>query len=1307
MPSNVLQISVVKLTAGDRFALWHTSTVNKAFPVVEINIVSSNPTLQEALDTSDVPKDQEQAVAVERLKAALEESEWIDSVEVEDFLLKVTFGSGTTDFDLFIDNNNAFGPDGDFVTPPTLNGISFVKVIDPSGLIIDEGNDPYNNFGPVLIPNIRIDKVTHQIVTFAGYTLRDTNVAANSDLVVESKIDFTSAIALTTGIDSIKFFFGWIEKDAKAYMLPNDYTIDVNNFKDFYQDSVTQFVVDTPASMGNSDMKHVQPKWGQTGYANLEDNGSNQFTLTYTHLIPFIPNEENFELDNYNIPDILDGGKSIKPIFQIDIITDRASNAPEQSTSRQDLNNFFDKGSIGFFNAVFQTGEKYFSITDSSFILNNGSNEVDVIDSTRDTLVSFTVEMDDQSTPFTVNDEVMFAIQDIDIATSEKAKSSTFIENQNRDFVTVNCTGTPSSSSVTDFSVGNRINNFKAEIDATDSWKVNCSATIPQLTVTGFYAMKAAVTRAGSLGFPTAQNLYLQNQVAESGADESVIAMDFWDTTAARTDFNFYLHWQTNESKLSGTFNEVKSFVEDHCAVKYRVVNSDSTNTLLQSFTSKIVGRDTGIIYEQYNFDIVNGSVFSRNWNLEQQFQNEVTFTPNYGFETGKDEYFINHAFQIDESWQGVEDMVIEWAAIYNQTLDDGTEVTFSTYRQSPDFQIGSKDQTKNSIDEPQALNPSGTVEFFDYTGGVIGDKVAKIIEDDSAKTLVRYTFEEDNLDDLKAIPATPLDYTFLRSSKKEGNLTGYLDLVPEGGTVNERWRFHNFEDNTPSFWESVTGHADQGYAKIQRLDIDTAIIEAVINGSKFKNEFDSIPNCYNFSARLDKVQTNPAVLDPDSDIYVIIDTGSFSGVTSAGTSEDRVNNWFLDYVRQTRAAGNDFVGNLYKIYPQTSTMSTTNAKYSNERWLGYTTCCLENEDNIDFANPLGFVGDIGDQAENRRYSYVSGITTCMRAIDINDNTYVDTNNLISNTLNYYYSSFFDNDGGTITHKEFFIDSFSRLNNSITFTGVSNRGVINLDTNYNVVKYQYTAAGGEAPVNPNYDKNLLTFQGINNDYTFDFGSGPEVITPSKKCLFIPFIDDTSGIIGGPQGDAQGYSVFNGNANLRGTFETTALNEIVAVAPDTVPTWTYEQDYTFYLNNLIPSLEKTGVIVYAPNGGASRTTNVACGLLGATHLQILRALKGANITFEEMKESTFLEHYDQNLIPSQIFNSLALLDADTGIGSGNNLQDNTPSTGFNNLENNGVTAVLNFGDYATGQGFIGNIDQDTFNSQITGAINELS
>ncbi len=227
-------------------------------------------------------------------------------------------------------------------------------------------------------------------------------------------------------------------------------------------------------------MNHTSPKWGQYGEAQIYDYGvDNQYQIRFNHYIPFLPREDDYDLLNYTIPEDVNGGKSLKPIFQIDIINDKAANAPEQSTSRVDLTNFFDKGSIGFYDQVFQTGEKFYSLTEGSLVFNNGSSDVDKIDSSRDTTVSFTIEMDDGTTPFTSTDEIILHIQDVNLVTSEQGKRKTFTDNQRYDKVRVSTNNAAGSST--------RITQFKAEIDNDDNTKINCEATIPKLQVTDFY----------------------------------------------------------------------------------------------------------------------------------------------------------------------------------------------------------------------------------------------------------------------------------------------------------------------------------------------------------------------------------------------------------------------------------------------------------------------------------------------------------------------------------------------------------------------------------------------------------------------------------------------------------------------------------------------------------------------------------------------------------------------------------------------------------------------------------------------------
>ena len=268
----------------------------------------------------------------------------------------------------------------------------------------------------------------------------------------------------------------------------------------------------------------------------------------------------------------VNGGKSLKPIFQIDIVSDKAANAAEQSTSRVDLTDFFDRGSIGFYDQVFQTGEKFYSLSEGSLVFNNGTDDVDKIDSSRDTKINFTIEMDDGSTPFTVSDEIILHIQDVNLVTTEAGKRKTFLDNQNYDSVLVNTDTTPGNST--------RITQFKAEIDNLDNTKINCEAIIPKLEVTDFYNLWCSVSRDYTNTTPlmTAQNIYLQSEVAEAGGDESVIYMDFFNTQAQTKFFNFYPHWQADSAEIGFAFNHVKYEIEDHLAARYRVVNEDADN---------------------------------------------------------------------------------------------------------------------------------------------------------------------------------------------------------------------------------------------------------------------------------------------------------------------------------------------------------------------------------------------------------------------------------------------------------------------------------------------------------------------------------------------------------------------------------------------------------------------------------------------------------------------------------------------------------------------------------------------------------
>ena len=316
----------------------------------------------------------------------------------------------------------------------------------------------------------------------------------------------------------------------------------------------------------------------------------------------------------------------------------------------------------------------------------------DKIDSSRDTTLTFSISGDEN---FTTDAEVILHVIDLDLNSSEAAKRSNYTTNQNYDRVLVQANNTPSSAT--------RITNFKVEIDAVDLSLLNCTATIPKLKVTGFYAIWVSVSKNNST--LSAQNLYLQSEVAESGGDDTVIKMDFYNLQAQTPYFNFFPHWQGDADNITGAFNHVKGSYEDVYACLFRIVNEDAANTILQTFTVSIKSRTTNQVLESVKFNIEDGETISRNYNIPQEHQNKISFTPNYGFEAGKDEYLVNYAFQIGDDWDNIDNIVIEWNAIYEQTLDDGDVVTFSVWRQSKDFEINPYDQTQNTEAEPQTLS--------------------------------------------------------------------------------------------------------------------------------------------------------------------------------------------------------------------------------------------------------------------------------------------------------------------------------------------------------------------------------------------------------------------------------------------------------------------------------------------------------------------------------------------------------------------------------------------------------------------------
>ena len=445
-------------------------------------------------------------------------------------------------------------------------------------------------------------------------------------------------------------------------------------------------------------------------------------------------------------------------------------------------------------------------------------------------------------------------------------------------------------------------------------------------------------------------------------------------------------------------------------------------------------------------------------------------------------------------------------------------------------------------------------------------------------------------------------------------------------------------------------------------------------------------------------------MINLEADVYAVIDTTSFIGSVSAKQAEKLVKQWFLDFVIQSRGTNQEYQGNLYCIYPAGPTFNadTTTTESSGERFMAPYSYLLNNEEQFDFVNmtvPGGTTPSV-----LRNFAYGVGMVTVMRNEDITSNTVVRDDLSTPANINVYFSAFYDDIGGTITHTEHIIDLFDRGGSASSITINETAGVKNIASLAVNLGGKYLTSG----LNPSYNNGSnVVFKGVLNDYSYDFGSGVEVVTPSKDVVFVEYLDDTAG----EAGQAEGYVLRGAGAagDLSSQFERTARQDNVAspvTTGDSIPTYLYQSDYdmfqTIYDNN---DYDSAGTIIYSCNGFVNRTDADNVNVMGATHVSLIRSMKGATIPLDTWRESTFVKHYEDPAI--QGISNYVLLD---GLNDASNYLVNNPnSPSYNDLENKGFQAVVDFGDLATdaNAGTISFITQDEFNSQIQDALTKIN
>ena len=208
MASNTVQISVARLREGD-FLEFKNSAEDQTY---RIDVVASpTPLILEVQDTSDViPVSEEWKVAVERLTEALQKVPIIESVsnEIRDNSTVITIIGD-------VDNNGYTFEDGDG------SRWLFCKSITETG-DVTVGSD-------ALVPSIRIDEITHEIVGPFNYPAKSFP-HGNALTRVKTTIDFT----YLNSFASLGYQFGFVANSTNLF--PNatngNYRIDPTYFTD-------------------------------------------------------------------------------------------------------------------------------------------------------------------------------------------------------------------------------------------------------------------------------------------------------------------------------------------------------------------------------------------------------------------------------------------------------------------------------------------------------------------------------------------------------------------------------------------------------------------------------------------------------------------------------------------------------------------------------------------------------------------------------------------------------------------------------------------------------------------------------------------------------------------------------------------------------------------------------------------------------------------------------------------------------------------------------------------------------------------
>ncbi len=718
--------------------------------------------------------------------------------------------------------------------------ISIVEIINADGTTGGGVGEAQDNIVINSIGLIQLDSTST-----SGGALRDDFYFNNGDNIA-IEIGFNTLDALTNR--KVAFYYNFIEEEDEFYQGQPDLTEE--SFRDTITEKIQKYLVDTSGFGVNTNDKLMQ-----RGELSLIDNGNNNYTLRFELLYyDFLP--EDFVVSSDGVRFQRLRNLLTRFIFRLDVVDEFNSNNIFESTRFQDLTNFFKLCCIGNFGEVFCSSLQDYEL--ESLVNPNTSTSYNPIASNN---YIANIKLGANGSNLAANDIATLHIAQVPNA-SLFDNTKTFLQNINYEKLRLTIQDVVLPTTID----GNNITRAYAVIPrplgTPDYSRLAISFFLEKFALEGQYIIWVSIDKFGQgTNFDRMQSVLLEASEPIPNADVSAIEeTPFTGGTLDSIVFNYL-----DSDAIGDAYDHVRSFVGDDLYARFAFDNNDSAETTVTSVKIYVIDTTTGDELEavtvrnsELNYDN-DRNVNYPDSNIRKQRKVTKTATSST-----VDNYEIEYGFTILEDWADFSTLVFRVDVNIQQTkqIESGSVFTgnFSirTYQvtgtktfESPAFNLGDYDTTKNTANEPQALRSQfllGDANNLTVDGnGIISNPVSGIVKD--TDLYVQAVFEEDNLDNLQAnaenmIAWLAVDY--------DDSSSGSTRRIIYGNTLTD------LESDSP--WEGVNATYEEG-VKIIKVDVDTALLEAVIDYNRLVAAFPDIsnvdnPRCLKFSARLDALQT-------------------------------------------------------------------------------------------------------------------------------------------------------------------------------------------------------------------------------------------------------------------------------------------------------------------------------------------------------------------------------------------------------------------------------------------------------------------